>query len=284
MKIIRSISEMQAISTEHKSQGQTVALVPTMGYLHEGHSSLMLHAKEKADIVIVSLFVNPTQFAQGEDFDSYPQDFERDKVVTEEIGVDYLFMPIASEMYPEGYSSSVVISGISKKFEGSTRPTHFNGVATVVAKLFNSCLPDIAIFGQKDYQQTLVIKRFTKDLNFPVEVIIVPTKREKDGLAMSSRNVYLSEQERREATILYKSLAKASEAVQKGERNRKIINDVMLKSLKSIANINPDYACAADADTFDEPEEFASGQRIVLIIAVYLGKTRLIDNALITLP
>ncbi len=261
-----------------------MALVPTMGYLHDGHSSLILHAKEKADIVIVSLFVNPTQFAQGEDFDSYPQDFEKDKALTEKIGVDYLFMPIADEMYPDGYNSSIDISGISKKFEGTTRPTHFNGVATVVAKLFNSCLPDIAIFGQKDYQQTLVIKRFTKDLNFPVEIVVAPTKREEDGLAMSSRNIYLSEQEREEATILYKSLAKASKAVIEGERNRKVINDIMLKSLKSIANINTDYACAADADTFDEPEEFVSGQEIVLMIAVYLGKTRLIDNAIITLP
>jgi pantoate--beta-alanine ligase len=275
---------MQAVSKTHKSQGETVALVPTMGYLHKGHASLMRHAKENADVVIVSLFVNPTQFAQGEDFDSYPQDFERDKAVTEEIGVNYLFMPIASEMYPDGYNSSVVVSGISKKFEGSTRPTHFNGVAAVVAKLFNACLPDIAVFGQKDYQQTLVIKRFTRDLNFPVEIVVAPTKREKDGLAMSSRNVYLSEQECEDATILFKSLTKASEAIKAGERSRMVINNIMLDSLNSIDKINPDYACAADADTFDEPEEFARGQRIVLMIAVYLGKTRLIDNTVITLP
>ncbi|NLO18450.1 MAG: pantoate--beta-alanine ligase [Ignavibacteria bacterium] len=284
MLLVEKISEMQAISASLKRENKKIAVVPTMGYLHDGHLNLIKKAKSSSDIVITTLFVNPLQFAPNEDFDKYPRDMERDIKLAEEAGSDYLFCPSASEMYPQNYGTLIAITGITSKFESAMRPTHFNGVATVVAKLLNATQPHFAIFGQKDFQQTLVIKQLIRDLNMNIQMIIAPTTREEDGLAMSSRNVYLSEQERKDATIIYKALGEAISIVQKGEKRRKIVNAVMHKELRSVPYIRIDYAAAADSEYLFEPEEFLPSQQIVLLIAAYLGKTRLIDNALVTVP
>ncbi|HPI20234.1 MAG TPA: pantoate--beta-alanine ligase [Candidatus Kapabacteria bacterium] len=284
MLIIEKISEMQAISTALKVEGKKVAVVPTMGYFHNGHLNLIRKAKSIADVVITTLFVNPLQFAPNEDFEKYPRNIERDSKLAEEAGSDFLFYPSVSEMYPQNFGTVIAITGVTTKFEGASRPSHFNGVATVVAKLLNATQPNYAIFGQKDFQQTLVIKQLITDLNMNIQMVVAPTTREEDGLAMSSRNVYLSEQERKDATIIFKALGEAIAVVQNGERKRKVINAVMHKELRSVPYIRIDYASAADSEYLFEPDEFLPSQQIVLLIAAYLGKTRLIDNALVTVP
>lgn len=275
---------MQQFSLEKKQQGKVIGFIPTMGYLHEGHLSLIRKSKEMTDITIASIYVNPTQFAPDEDFSKYPRDFERDKTLAENAGCDAIFFPSDIDMYPNGFETMVVVDSITKKFEGEKRPGHFNGVATVVTKLFNAVLPNVAFFGQKDYQQTLVIKKLVEDLLFPISVVIVPTFRQSDGLAMSSRNVYLSTYERTRANIIYKTLLTAKEAIINGEKRRKIINAIMINSLRSEPLVRIDYALAADAENLSEPEEFKIGQQIVLLIAIYIGKTRLIDNMLAIIP
>lgn len=280
MKIIKTVKEMQEFSLEQKKQGKMIGFIPTMGYLHEGHLSLIKKSKDMTDVTIASIYVNPTQFAPNEDFTKYPRDFERDKSLAEDAGCDAIFFPSDKEMYPDGYETMVLVDSITKKFEGEKRPGHFDGVATVVTKLFNAVMPDFAFFGQKDYQQTLVIKKLVRDLLFPVSIVIVPTFRQSDGLAMSSRNVYLSTYERTRANIIYKTLLTAKEAILNGEKRRKIINAIMINSLRSEPLVRIDYASAADAGDLSEPEEFQIGQQIVLLIAIYLGKTRLIDNML----
>jgi pantoate--beta-alanine ligase len=275
---------MQKISTGHIKSGQMISFVPTMGYLHQGHASLIKEARNYGEIVVVSIFVNPVQFGPNEDFEKYPRDFDRDSKIAEASGADYIFYPEVREMYPDTYNTVINLSGATKKFEGASRPGHFSGVATVVAKLFNIVKPQFALFGQKDYQQTLVIKQMVKDLNFDVKIIIAPTIREKDGLAMSSRNSYLSPDDRADACLIFKSLEKAVEAIEAGERRRKIINAVALSSLRSNVKFKVDYCLSADADTLDEPEEFVPGHRIVLLVAAYLGKTRLIDNVVVSVP
>lgn len=284
MKIIKTIAEMQTESQKLRVQGKKIACVPTMGYLHDGHTSLMATGREYADTIVTTLFVNPTQFAPNEDFTKYPRDFERDCRIAEDNGSDILFFPSVQEMYPADFFTSVMVSGVADKFEGKFRPSHFTGVATVVSKLFNIVLPHYAIFGQKDYQQSLVIKKLVQDLNFPIRIIVAPTKRQSDGLAMSSRNVYLSQEERNQASILYRTMEIAAKEIEAGEKRRKVINGIMHNSLRSSPSIKIDYAVSADADTLDEPEVFLSGGRIVLLLAVYLGKTRLIDNMLVNLP
>ena len=275
---------MQSVSNKLRLEGKAIALVPTMGFLHEGHASLIKKAKELCDIAIVSVFVNPTQFAPNEDFEKYPRNFEHDKNMIEDSGGDYIFYPTTDEMYPAGFNSAIVLSGISKKFEGSYRPNHFNGVATIVAKFFNACLPHIAVFGQKDFQQTLVVKQLVRDFNLNIKIVVAATMRESDGLAMSSRNVYLDDEERVKAAILYKALEDARAAIEANETRRKVINAIMHNRLRSFADIMIDYASATDAETLEEPDDFLPGQHIALIIAVHLGKTRLIDNAIVTLP
>jgi pantoate--beta-alanine ligase len=284
MKVIKSIIEMRNIADRHRATGQKIAVVPTMGYLHSGHTSLIRIGKHNADIVITTLFVNPTQFAPDEDFSKYPRDFEHDFNLAKDNGCDYLFFPEVREMYPKGNSTSVIVSKVSEKFEGIFRPTHFEGVATIVAKLFNASRPDIAIFGQKDFQQTLVIRRMAEDLNFGIEIIIAPTIREFDGLAMSSRNVYLSVDDRKRAIILFLALEEAKKEIAKGMRDRKFINATMIKTLRSVQEIKIDYAVSANADNLDEPDFFLPGEKIVLLLACYLGRTRLIDNSLISIP
>ncbi len=284
MKLIAKSAEMQSISESHRLAGKKIAVVPTMGYLHEGHISLIKKAKELADVVITTLFVNPTQFAPNEDFEKYPRSPERDYNLAQENGSDYLFNPATEEMYPGGFHSAINMTGITDKFEGEKRHNHFNGVATVVAKLFNITKPHIAVFGQKDYQQTLAIYQLVRDFLFDLKVVVAPTIRENDGLAMSSRNVYLSSAEREKAGVIYKSLSDALLVIEKGENRRKIINAVLHNTLRSVHEIKIDYASAADADTLEEPDVFLPGEHVILVIAVYLGKTRLIDNALITIP
>jgi pantoate--beta-alanine ligase len=284
MEIIRTIAEMQNISSELILQGKKIVCVPTMGYFHQGHISLMKKAREYGDIVITTLFVNPTQFAPNEDFNSYPRDYDGDSKMAQAAGVDYLFFPTVSEMYPTGYDCKIHIGGITSKFEGATRPTHFDGVATVVTKLFNITKPHFAIFGQKDYQQVLVIRKLVQDLNLDVKIIVAPILRENDGLAMSSRNTYLMADLRKKAGILFQALEDARMSIENGERKRKMINAILHKNLRSVPEIKIDYACSVDADTLEEPDEFRPGDRIVLLLAVFLGKTRLIDNATITIP
>lgn len=284
MEIIKTPNEMQSIALQLKAQGKKLAIVPTMGFLHDGHFALVEKAKEVADIVITSLFVNPKQFAPNEDFESYPRDFEHDKKLLDESKVDFLFAPDASGMYPIGFSTSIHISGITEVFEGASRPTHFNGVALVVLKLFEISQCDIAIFGQKDYQQTLVIKRMIIDLNLPIQMIVCPTIRESNGLAMSSRNRYMSDEEREKASIIFLALEEAKKTIAHGERRRKMINSTILSIIRTVPEIKVDYINTARADTLETPDEFFPGEEIVMLVAVYIGRIRLIDNAIIKIP
>ncbi len=284
MEIITKIDEMQRISDEIRLDDRSIALVPTMGYLHNGHTSLMTIAKRYSDVLITTLFVNPKQFAPNEDFEKYPRNHERDAELSAKFGTDFLFMPDVREIYPIGYSTIVDVSGVTDKFEGLSRPTHFTGVATVVCKLFNCTKPHIAVFGQKDYQQCLLIKRMTQDLNFDIDILIAPTIREHDGLAMSSRNNYLNTEFRRKAGIIFKALEEAKGVISRGECNRKIINSHMLKVLKEVPEIKIDYVASALSETLEEPDYFFPGDKIVLLIACYLGTTRLIDNSVCEIP
>lgn len=275
---------MQSVSRELSQKLLKIACVPTMGYLHEGHLNLIRKAKELADVVVVTLFVNPTQFGPNEDFEKYPRDFERDCMLASGAGADIMFAPDVLEMYPIGFSTNVSIGNITEKFEGERRPGHFDGVALIVTKLFNAVKPDIAIFGQKDYQQTLLIKRLVTDLNIDIRIVIAPTMREADGLAMSSRNTYLSKEDRERAPILFMALEEAIHAIQNGTKERKVINAILHKTLRTIPQIKIDYALSALADNLDEPDEYLAGDRVVLLLACFLGRTRLIDNALVTIP
>lgn len=281
MEIIRTVKEIQNISDNIRKSNKTIACVPTMGYLHEGHLSLVKIGKTKADYVITTLFVNPTQFAPNEDFDKYPRDLERDSKLLSDAGSDFLFVPSANEIYPNGYDTEINIKGISQSYEGLFRPIHFNGVATVVAKLFNSTKPHYGIFGQKDFQQSLVIKQLVRDMLFDIEIVVAPIVRETDGLARSSRNIYLSQEERKLAPTLNLAIHQATKAIENGERNRLAINEIMKNYIENTKAFKIDYASSADATNLSEPDFFESGQEIVLLIAAYLGKTRLIDNNII---
>ena len=282
MKIVTGILEMQNAAHELRADGKHIALVPTMGYLHEGHLSLMRIARQYAEVVVTSIFVNPTQFAPGEDFQKYPRDLERDKRLAASAGTDILFLPTAAEMYPDGYASYVSVEGITEVLEGKVRPTHFRGVATVVAKLFHCAEPHVAVFGQKDAQQVAVIRRMSHDLNFGVEIVVAPIVRETDGLAMSSRNVYLTAAERTQATALSRSLTLAEQMVRGGERDA----DAIVRAMTSLITAQPaariDYVSLADAMTLRELPTLSTGQHVLVSLAVKFGATRLIDNIVIT--
>lgn len=284
MKIVNTVIEMQSIVNYHKRKGDKIVCVPTMGYFHEGHISLMKLAKDYGDIVVVTLFVNPTQFGPNEDYYRYPRDFERDVTLAKSADVDYLFAPTVEEMYPDDYYTKVTVSKFTDVFEGIKRPGHFDGVATVVAKLFNVTKPDVAIFGQKDYQQTLVVKQLVKDLLFDIKIVVAPIVREKDGLAMSSRNVYLSPEERKIAPEIFSALNLGRNAILNGEKRRKVINSIVIEHLRKFTQFYIDYVSAVRADDLTEPEEFTSAENVVILVAVYLGKTRLIDNMVVTVP
>lgn len=275
MKIVKTIKEVREIVSEWKKQGLSVGLVPTMGYLHEGHQSLIRRSNEN-DRTVVSVFVNPIQFGPNEDFAAYPRDLERDTKKCEEAGADLIFAPEASEMYAEDFSSFVDMTGPTDELCGLRRPGHFRGVCTVVSKLFNIVTPDRAYFGQKDAQQLAVIRRMVRDLSFGIEIIGCPIVREEDGLAKSSRNTYLSPDERKAAVIISKSLKAGQGMIESGETDTaKIINSItaMIES-EPLAKI--DYIKAVDADSI-EPVDTVSG-RVLFATAVYIGKTRLIDN------
>lgn len=284
MEIIKTIADMQRISDEVRLDNLSIGLVPTMGYLHEGHTSLMKIAKKHADVVITTLFVNPTQFAPNEDFEKYPRDFEKDKLLSEKNGSNFLFVPEIKELYPNGYNTKIEVKGITDKFEGICRPSHFSGVATIVAKLFNCTKPNFAVFGQKDFQQCLLIKRMTIDLNFDIDIIIAPTIREHDGLAKSSRNTYLSVENRANAAIIFKAMEHAKISIAHGEKRRQQINDIMIQKLHEVEKIRIDYAASALSESLEEPDIFNSGDHIVLLIACYLDETRLIDNSICKIP
>jgi pantoate--beta-alanine ligase len=284
MELIVTVAEMQRYAEQQRCAGRRIAVVPTMGYFHQGHLSLIQQARQRADVVVTTLFVNPTQFGPGEDYERYPRDFERDRRLAAEAGSDVLFAPTVEEMYPGGYTTVITVRGVSEKFEGAFRPGHFQGVATIVAKLFLATKPHVALFGQKDWQQTLVVRELVRDLNFDVEIVVLPTVREPDGLAMSSRNVYLSPEERQKATVLYRSLRQAVAAIERGERRRRVLVQLLEEQLRQVPELRIDYAAAADAWTLEEPEEFAPGQTVVLLVAARLGATRLIDNEVVTVP
>jgi len=253
-----------------------------MGYLHEGHLSLIRKAKQEHDIVVVSIFVNPTQFAPTEDLEKYPRDILRDTELAEKNGCDIIFVPTAEEMYPKGFSSFVTIEGLSSVLEGKFRPTHFKGVSTVVLKLFNIIQPDTAYFGQKDAQQSSIIRKMVNDLNLPLRIEIVPTVREQDGLAMSSRNVYLNAEQRTNATILYQSLQLASSMIAKGERDPSAIIRAMDQLINTKHPSQIDYIEVVDAETLEKKQVLRSGDMVLIPLAVRFGTTRLIDNSILT--
>ena len=280
MRIIHTIAEMQSTSVILKKNGTTIGFVPTMGALHEGHGSLIRASHAVHNATVVSVFVNPTQFGPNEDYTQYPRTLEDDVVLAERFGASHIFAPSVQEMYPNGFATSVNIGAIATMFEGAIRPGHFEGVATVVAKLLNAVLPDNAYFGQKDYQQTIVIKRMASDLNIPVNIIVQPTLRELNGLAMSSRNRYLSTDERSTASAIYRALQAGKQCVEGGIRMRAEIERTLRDELGAFT---VDYASIADADTLVSPEIFEPQTSAVLLVAARLGTTRLIDNELVTI-
>ena len=281
MKIVQTVEEVRAQVKEWRQAGLTVGLVPTMGYLHEGHKSLIDRAVKENDRVVVSVFVNPMQFGPTEDLASYPRDLDRDAALCEGAGAALIFHPEPENMYSPDFSSFIDMNTLTKGLCGKTRPIHFRGVCTVVGKLFNIVQPDKAYFGQKDAQQLATIKRFVRDLNFNIEIVPCPIVREKDGLAKSSRNTYLSDEERKAALILSKSLAKGREAIENGEREAKKVIEIITKSLQSEPLARIDYVEAVDFENVQRIEMLKG--EVLVAIAVYIGKTRLIDNFIVKL-
>lgn len=278
MQIIRSPKVMQKSCMELKRKGKIIGFVPTMGYLHKGHLSLVKIAKRKSDVVVVSIFVNPTQFGPKEDFAKYPRDLKRDRLLLEpRLGRDdFVFAPRIKDMYPGRYLTYVNVEKITGKLEGAIRPGHFQGVTTVVAKLFNIVQPDVAIFGQKDAQQAVVLKKMVDDLNYGIKMIIAPTVRERDGLASSSRNIYLSKEERKQARVLYQALRFAKRMIQKGERSPSRIVSKMNKLIDKQPSADIDYIAITDSQTLELLNKVKG--EVLIALAVRFGKTRLIDN------
>ncbi|MEW6566605.1 MAG: pantoate--beta-alanine ligase [Chloroflexota bacterium] len=276
MKVVTTLAELRAARA---ALPEPFGLVPTMGYLHEGHLSLARRARAECASVGVSIFINPTQFGPHEDLESYPRDLDRDLSLLGQEQVDLVWTPSAEEVYPAGYQTYVSVEQVSQPLEGARRPGHFRGVATVVAKLFNAFQPQRAYFGQKDAQQVVVIRQMTKDLNFPVEIIVCPTVREPDGLAMSSRNTYLNPEQRRAATVLYRALTAAQEAFERGERRAEVLRQILSQTVAGEPLARPDYVSVADPKTLVE----LSGpvERALLSMAVHVGKTALIDNTIV---
>jgi pantoate--beta-alanine ligase len=280
MQTVKSPKRMQKICGELKRGGKIIGLVPTMGYLHEGHLSLVRIARMKSDILVVSIFVNPTQFGPKEDFGRYPRDFKKDRLLLEKEGCDYVFVPRVKDMYPEGYSTYVKVDEITHRLEGAERPGHFRGVTTIVTKLFNIVQPDISVFGQKDAQQAVVLEKMVEDLSFGVKIIIGATIREKDGLALSSRNKYLSVEERKQATVLYQSLREAKRLIKKGERNPGKIMARMRYMIKKRPLAELEYIAITDTNRLEPLSKIK--EEVLISLAVRFGKARLIDNIKIT--
>lgn len=277
MIILSTIQDIKAEVRKARKKDKSVGFVPTMGFLHEGHLSLVKTAKKENDLVIVSIFVNPTQFGPGEDFETYPRDLDRDSKLVEAMGADIVFAPNTKEIYPDGCSTYVEIDGdITKQLCGASRPGHFKGVTTVVSKLFNIITPDRAYFGQKDAQQVAVIKKMVRDLHFDIEIVPCPIIREKDGLAMSSRNIYLNEEERRAAVILSKSLSHAEKVIKKGELDASKINNFIIDNISNEPLAEVDYVEIVNPKTLESLTNIQD--EVLIALAVRIGKARLIDN------
>ena len=286
MPIIHDLSELRQVISSRKKAGQTVGFVPTMGALHEGHLSLVRAARKQCDCVVVSIFVNPTQFGPNEDYSKYPRTLEADCELLRNENVDFVFAPSAETVYPSGHETFIEVGSVAEPLEGRSRPGHFRGVASVVLKLFNMVQPDAAFFGQKDYQQVQVIRKMIDDLNVPVELVVCPTVRESDGLAMSSRNQYLSPQEREDALVLSRCLAKATFRIC-GEKDCDLtsLRKEMEQMILAVKNAKIDYISFADSDTLREIDSLDTKRpgKIVVLLAVRIGATRLIDNRVLEL-
>jgi pantoate--beta-alanine ligase len=276
MEILRDIAAVKAYVRKAKKNNNSIGFVPTMGYLHEGHLTLMREAKASCDTVIVSIFVNPMQFGAGEDYEEYPRDLTRDAAMAGDVGVDAIFAPGVGEMYPQGSTSYVEVKDVTERLCGASRPGHFRGVTTVVNKLFNIIQPDKAFFGQKDAQQVAVIKRMAKDLNMNVHIVAVPIVREADGLAMSSRNIYLSDKERKAALVLSRSLREVKQRLEMGERDAESLRAYLYANISAEALAHIDYVSISESNTLKEVDHIA--EPVLIALAVRFGKTRLIDN------
>lgn len=279
MKKFNTVSEIKKHLRNEQKNGKTIGFVPTMGYLHEGHLSLLRIAKEENDCVVLSIFVNPTQFAPNEDYNQYPRDIEKDLSLAKDVSVDCVFIPNNDEIYTNDFQTYVEVKDMTQALCGISRPTHFRGVTTIVMKLFNIVRPDNAYFGQKDAQQSLVIKRMVKELNMDVKINVCPIVRESDGLAMSSRNKYLSKEQRSQAIILNQSLKKAKVLIQSGERNSKTIYDIIYKMIKSQNTASIDYISIVDENTLKDVDII--NKNVLIALAIKFGNTRLIDNVIV---
>jgi len=279
--VIQNIAEVQSLSDRLRAEGKRIGVVPTMGYLHEGHLSLIRIARQHANVVITTIFVNPTQFGPGEDFERYPRDLERDTSLAESAGTSYIFAPERKAMYSADHRAYVNVERFDSMLEGKSRPGHFRGVATVVAKLFNITKPHVAVFGQKDAQQVVVIRQMMKDLNFDIELIVAPTIRESDGLALSSRNSYLSAQQRNEAPVLYQSLKLSEQFIRDGENDAARIMNAMRGLIRDRSSGIIDYISIADGQTLEELPSINGRRPLLISLAVRFGSTRLIDNILL---
>jgi len=276
MQVVRTIADMKEL---RRKCGGSVGLVPTMGFLHEGHLNLARKAKSENAAAVVSIFINPTQFGPSEDLKSYPRDLDRDLALLEKVETDIVFVPSDKEIYPADYNTWVEVRGVTAKLEGKSRPTHFQGVTTVCNKLFNIVKPDRAYFGQKDAQQAIVIQKMVAELNMNLDIVVCPTVRESDGLAMSSRNTYLEKEERISAVVLYKSLCLAKDMYEKGERDAAVIKQAMHSLISGVAAAKIDYISIADVVTLDEVDVIRG--KVLVSLAVRLGKPRLIDNIIL---
>jgi pantoate--beta-alanine ligase len=281
MEIINRRQRMSSVARKiRRDQDRTIGLVPTMGALHEGHLSLVREARRMCDVVIVSVFVNPTQFGAGEDYEHYPRNLTKDTAILTDYNVDYIFAPAAEEIYPKDFSTYVQVEGLSDQLEGAARPGHFRGVATVVAVLLNTIRPDFAFFGQKDAQQALIIKRLVRDLAFDTEIVVLPTVREDSGLAISSRNSYLSADEQESASVIHLALTKGKEAYKKGERHGSKVAEIVRSTIETQPRVRVDYVSVVDAETLEKLDKLDE-RPILIAVAAYVGKTRLIDNTIL---
>ena len=281
MEIINRRQRMTSVARKiRREQDKTIGLVPTMGALHEGHLSLVREARRMCDVVVVSVFVNPTQFGPGEDFEHYPRDLTKDTALLTDYNVDYIFAPTVEEIYPKGFSTYVNVEGLSEQLEGASRPGHFRGVATVVTILFNTVRPDFAFFGQKDAQQALVIRRLVRDLAFDTEIVVLPIVREDSGLAISSRNLYLTNDEQQSATVIHRALKQAKIAFKDGERSAGRIAELIRATVESEPRARLDYVTISDAETLERVDKIDERPTLIAV-AAYIGKTRLIDNTIL---
>ena len=281
MEIINRRQRMSSVARKiRRDQDRSIGLVPTMGALNEGHLSLVREARRMCDVVVVSVFVNPTQFGPSEDFEHYPRDLTKDTALLTDYNVDYIFAPPLEEIYPKDFSTYVNVGGLSKLLEGETRPGHFRGVATVVSILFNTIRPDFAFFGQKDAQQAVIIKRMVRDLAFDTEIVVLPTVREDSGLAISSRNLYLDAEEQQAASVIHRGLKLAKEAYKKGEHHAARLADIVRKTIETEPRVRLDYVSIVDADNLEKLDRLDE-RPILIAVAAYVGKTRLIDNTLL---